>query len=57
MSLPEREKIIFVRRYFYLCPIAEIAKSLALGESTTAMTLSRTREKLRRHLTKEGFAL
>ena len=56
-SLPEREKIIFVRRYFYLCPIAQIAKSLALKESTTAMTLSRTREKLRRHLEKEGFAL
>ena len=56
-SLPERERMIFVRRYFYLCPIAEIAKSLAIKESTTAMTLSRTREKLRRHLTKEGFAL
>ncbi len=56
-SLSEREKIIFVRRYFYLCPIAEIAESLALKESTTAMSLSRTREKLRKHLIKEGFAL
>ena len=56
-SLPERDKVIFVRRYFYLCPIAEIAKSLSLKESTTAMTLSRTREKLRKHLAKEGFAL
>ena len=56
-SLPERERVIFVRRYFYLCPIAEIAGSLALKESTTAMTLSRTREKLRKFLIKEGFAL
>ena len=49
--------MIFVRRYFYLCPIAEIAGSLSLKESTTAMTLSRTREKLRKFLVKEGFAL
>ena len=56
-SLPERERVIFVRRYFYLCPIAEIAGSLALKESTTAMTLSRTREKLRKFPVKEGFAL
>ena len=56
-SLTKRERIIFVRRYFYLCPIAEIAQSLALKESTTAMTLSRTREKLRKHLIKEGFDL
>ena len=56
-SLPERERLIFVRRYFYLYTISEIAKSLSLKESTTAMALSRTREKLRRHLTEEGFAL
>lgn len=56
-SLPEREQIIFVRRYFHLYPIAQIAKDLALKESTVAMTLSRTRAKLRKYLEKEGFAL
>lgn len=56
-SLPEREKIIFVRRYFHLYPIAEIARDLALKESTVAMTLLRTRTKLRKYLEREGFAI
>ena len=56
-SLPEREKIIFVRRYFHLYPITEIARDLGLNESTTAMTLSRIRAKLRKYLEKEGISL
>lgn len=56
-SLPEREKVIFVRRYFHLYQVAEIARDLGLKEGTTAMTLSRVRVKLREFLEKEGFAL
>jgi RNA polymerase sigma-70 factor (ECF subfamily) len=56
-ALDKRERIIFVRRYFYLCKISEISQELALKESTVAMTLGRTRKKLRRHLEREGFAL
>lgn len=56
-SLPERERVIFVRRYFHLYPIAQIANDLALKESTVAMSLSRARVKLRKYLQKEGFAL
>ncbi len=56
-SLPEREKVIFVRRYFHLYPIADIAGDLGLKESAVAMTLSRTRTKLRKILEKEEVAL
>jgi len=56
-ALPKHEQIIFVRRYFHLYPIAQIAKDLALKESTVAMSLSRARVKLRKYLEKEGFAL
>lgn len=56
-SLRERERTIFVRRYFHLYPISEIARDLGLNESTTAMTLSRTRAKLRKYLEKEGISL
>lgn len=56
-SLHERERVIFVRRYFHLYPISEIARDLALKEGTVAMILSRTRAKLRKFLEKEGFAL
>lgn len=56
-SLRERERTIFVRRYFHLYPITEIARDLGLNESTTAMTLSRIRAKLRKYLEKEGISL
>ena len=56
-SLRERERTIFVRRYFHLYPISEIARDLGLNESTTAMTLSRIRVKLRKYLEKEGISL
>jgi RNA polymerase sigma-70 factor (ECF subfamily) len=56
-SLRERERTIFIRRYFHLYPISEIARNLGLNESTTAMTLSRIRAKLRKYLEKEGISL
>jgi RNA polymerase sigma-70 factor (ECF subfamily) len=56
-SLRKRERTIFVRRYFHLYPISEIARDLGLNESTTAMTLSRIRAKLRKYLEKEGISL
>ena len=56
-SLRERERTIFVRRYFHLYPISEIAHDLGLNESTTAMTLSRIRAKLRKYLEKEDISL
>ena len=56
-SLPERERIVFVRRYFHIYPITEIARDLGIRESTVAASLSRTRSKLRKYLQKEGVAL
>lgn len=56
-SLPTQERVIFVRRYFYLCPIRTIAADMALGESKVKMTLFRTRKKLRSHLEKNGVSL
>lgn len=54
-GLPERERIIFVRRYWYLCPIAEIARGLGLPEGTVKSCLARTRERFRVYLEKEGI--
>lgn len=56
-TLPEKKRVIFVRRYWYLCPVAEIASSLGEGESMVKMSLSRMRRKLRDYLAKEGIAL
>ncbi len=54
-SLDREKQIIFVRRYWYFCTITEIANDLGLSESKVKMTLSRTREKLREYLGKEGI--
>ena len=54
-ALPKRERNVFVRRYFYTEPIAAIAQRYKLTESNALAILSRTRKKLKTHLTREGF--
>ena len=56
-SLPRRTRIIFMRRYFYLLPIKEIAEGLSMSESNVKVTLMRTREKFREHLENEGIVI
>ena len=56
-SLDRRSRIIFLQRYFYTCPVAEIAERHGLKESAVTMLLFRTRQKLREHLHKEGIEL
>ncbi len=53
----KREATVFVLRYFYAKSISEIAKLQKLSESNVSVILSRTRQKLREHLKKEGFEL
>ena len=54
-ELPEREKVVLLRRYFYTEPISDIAARLGLSETNTETILSRTRKKLRNYLAKEGL--
>ena len=54
-ALPERTRYIFVRRYFYVSPIADIACAVGMKESAVTMLMLRTRKKLAQFLTKEGF--
>ena len=56
-SLPRRTRIIFMRRYFYLLPIKEIAEGLSMSESNVKVTLMRTREKFREYLENEGIVI
>ena len=53
-SLPVKSRMIFVRRYWYMSPIAEISKITGLSEGAVKMSLSRTRNKFRDYLVKEG---
>lgn len=54
-TLPERECSVFLRRYWFTEPMADIAGRYGMREATVRTSLFRTREKLRRHLEKEGF--
>ena len=56
-SLPRQARIIFLRRYWYLLPVKDIARSLSLGESAVKMSLSRSRKKLKAFLEQEGIKL
>lgn len=54
-KLPDRHRIIFLRRYFYMEDIGTIAASCAMKEANVRMLLSRIRQKLKKHLIQEGL--
>ena len=49
-TLPQRTRMIFVRRYWYTDAVATIARDYGLRESYVSTILSRTRKKLRKYL-------
>lgn len=51
----DRDRNIFVRRYFYLESPAEIARRYGLSENNVSVILSRVRTQLKEHLQKEGY--
>ena len=48
-------RMVFLRRYWYVDTIAEIAQRYGISESAVNMRLSRTRERLAAYLQKEGI--
>ena len=56
-TLSPREQDIFLRRYFFVEESETIAKRYGMKPATVLRTLSRTREKLKKYLTREGYAI
>ena len=54
-SLPPQSQKVFVRRYWYSASVAEIGKAYGMKKSAVTAMLTRTREKLREYLKKEGI--
>ncbi len=54
---PEQKRSIFIRRYWHLYPIREIAAVFGFSESKIASILLRMRRELKKHLQKEGIGL
>lgn len=53
----ERDRAVFLRRYFFFEDTSDIAKSCGLKESNVLQILSRTRRKLKTYLIQEGYDL
>lgn len=52
-----RTRKIFIRRYWYMDSIKEIANGFNMSESNVKMTLSRTRSDLKMFMEKEGVSI
>lgn len=54
-TLRAEERVLFVRRYWYADSLEEAARRMHISRNSAAVRLSRTREKLRIYLRKEGY--
>ena len=54
-KLPVKERTIFLKRYWYTQPVAEIATELQMTESNVKVILCRSRKKLRKYLVVRGL--
>lgn len=56
-TLDKTSRVMFVRRYWYSDSISDIAERFQTNNNNVSVRLSRTREKLKKYLKKEGFEL
>ena len=56
-TLPERECMLFLRRYWFADSISDISHRFSMKENTVKSILRRTRERLRQYLLKESIAV
>lgn len=54
-TVSEKQRKLFVRRYYYMDPVVDIAEMYGLGTSDVKVTLLRMRRSLQKHLEKEGL--
>lgn len=54
-TLPKESRVIFLRRYWFGDSVKDIAAQVHISENAVSVRLSRTREKLKEHLIKEGY--
>lgn len=54
-ALPKHHRIIFIRHYWLFEPVEKIASELGLTKTNVTTSLFRTRQKLKKYLTMEGY--
>jgi len=56
-GLPQKQRVLFLQRYWYFCSVKELAKLHNMTESNVKTTLYRCREQLREFLKDEGVRI
>lgn len=56
-KLPKEERVMFIRRYFYMDSVAEVAGFLGCSESKVKTTMFRCRKKLQEVLVREEVSI
>lgn len=56
-TLTPENRMIFLRRYWYVDTVGKIARKYGITENAVSTRLHRTREKLAKYLEKEGIAV
>ncbi len=56
-GLPKQRRTIFIRRYWYLYSVSQIAAQYGMSENKVALLLFRMRRQLKSHFEKEGIFL
>lgn len=54
---PSKKRVVFIRRYWHVCGVREIASSYGMSESKVTSMLFRMRKELKTYLKKEGIVL
>ena len=54
-SLPDHERQVFLRRYWYMDSVEQVCKRFGFSQSKVKSMLSRTREKLRKYLVEQAL--
>lgn len=56
-NLPKEKRGLFVRRYWYMDTIPEVAAGFGMTENNVSVSLNRIRRQLRDYLTERGYML
>lgn len=56
-QLEKKQRIIFIKRYWFMCSSKQISEECSVSVSDVNTTLHRTRLKLKKYLEQEGFSV
>ena len=56
-GLDTTDRVLFMGRYWYACPVSDLAQRMGMTPNAVSLRLRKTRERLRVYLTERGYDL